>query len=987
MRSIIFLFGLLCVTTGSARTGQVSARIQQLKDKGTRFVPVPVFHRVDEQQRTQARWSVDLKEATVLGLDPAGLRAMRALENVALEIPSHTGPLWLDLVRTGIAPEGAVVRMASGAVASLDGGIHYRGMVRGMPGSWAAISVYENEVMGLINDGSGQLVLGRFEDKRDQLHVLYRDEDLHRRPAFTCGTVDDQQVYHTDQLVLDGGERTVRCVRYYWEVNHNVFLDKGSSTTNYVTGLFNQSAVLFDNDGIDVTLSELFIWDVPSPYTGPGSGDFLDQFGVTRTTFNGDLAHLIGYGGGGGVAWLNTLCSTQSRLRMAYSGINSTYSNVPAYSWSTMVVTHEAGHNLGSRHTHACSWNGNGTNIDGCGPTANIDYREGTCAIGPVPAAGVGGTIMSYCHLISGVGINFANGFGPQPTAVIVNAVNAASCLGICGTTCDAPSNLNVTNLLLTTATLTWSNVGATSYDLQWRAVGASTWNTVPGLTTTTYALTSLTQGTAYEFQVRSNCGASTSNYSTLRTFTTLVPCPESLEPNGTLATAPLLTLPASVSALIATNGDQDYYRFTIATNSTINISLSGLPFDYDLRLLDNAGAELANSAAGGTTSEFITFPGAGAGTYYVHVFGYNGAFDVNRCYALNVSSFAVAVCSRPVEVVVSDVVYNGAQVDWAVVQSASAYDLRWRVVGDPTWTEATGLTTNSYTFTDLAYSTEYEVQVRAVCGTGGAQGGSTSEYSTVVTFTTLDVPCEVEPGLRVNLQVLLDGLFDPSLGLMHDSLRTQGLIPLQEPYTAMGYPVSGLSTTTNAILEIEGANAAVDWVLLELRTATAPFEVLETRAVLVKRDGRLMEPDGYESIRFCTEGGSYRISVRHRNHLGCMSGLALGLGPLPATFVFTNATTYGTQALRDVNGISLMWAGNAVLDDVILYSGASNDRDAILLAIGGVVPTNTVAGYRLEDVNLDGVVRYAGANNDRDLILSTIGGVIPTVSVVEQMP
>ena len=93
---------------------------------------------------------------------------------------------------------------------------------------------------------------------------------------------------------------------------------------------------------IDVTLSELFIWDVPSPYTGPGSGAFLDQFGVTRTSFNGDMAHLISYGGGGGVAWLNTLCNSQTRLRMAFSGINSTYANVPTYSWSTMVVTHEA---------------------------------------------------------------------------------------------------------------------------------------------------------------------------------------------------------------------------------------------------------------------------------------------------------------------------------------------------------------------------------------------------------------------------------------------------------------------------------------------------------------------------------------------------------------------------------------------------------------------------------------------------------------------
>jgi hypothetical protein len=86
-----------------------------------------------------------------------------------------------------------------------------------------------------------------------------------------------------------------------------------------------------------------------------------------------------------------------------------------------MVVTHEMGHLMGSRHTHACVWNGNNTAIDGCAAT------EGNCPQPPIPAGG--GTIMSYCHL-QGVGINFNNGFGPQPTAAILNNIEAVgNCL------------------------------------------------------------------------------------------------------------------------------------------------------------------------------------------------------------------------------------------------------------------------------------------------------------------------------------------------------------------------------------------------------------------------------------------------------------------------------------------------------------------------------------------------------------------------------
>src|SRR5690606_38736570 len=48
---------------------------------------------------------------------------------------------------------------------------------------------------------------------------------------------------------------------------------------------------------------------------------------------------------------------------------------------------------------------------------------------GPIPSSG---TIMSYCHLIGGVGINFNNGFGPQPGNLIRARVDQASCLESC---------------------------------------------------------------------------------------------------------------------------------------------------------------------------------------------------------------------------------------------------------------------------------------------------------------------------------------------------------------------------------------------------------------------------------------------------------------------------------------------------------------------------------------------------------------------------
>ncbi|MBL7952262.1 MAG: fibronectin type III domain-containing protein [Flavobacteriales bacterium] len=985
MRVPVFFITLSLVGTLSAKSGQVSARIQRSMDAGKRFVPAQVFAPVDQDAALRARWSQALKEATVLSPNRERLRAMARETRISLELPITGGSLVLDLEQVELTSGGLVVRTASGSSVEVTHGAHYRGMVHGSPGSLAAISVFDGEVMGTIHLGSTTWVLGRFEDRKDVLHVLYREMDLRKEHTFVCGTPDATEPYHADRLQDDGGERTVRCVRYYWEVDHAVFLDKGSiaNTTTYATGLFNQSAALFDNDGIDVTLSELFIWDVPSPYTGPSSGNFLTQFGTYRTTFNGDLAHLISYGGGGGVAWVNTICSSSSNLRMAYSGINSGYSNVPTYSWSVEVTTHEAGHNLGSSHTHACVWNGNGTSIDGCGPTAG--YTEGSCATGPLPSGG--GTVMSYCHLVGSVGINFNFGFGPQPAAVIRNAVNAATCLGVCGSTCDAPGTLNVTNLLITTATLTWSNVGATSYDLQWRAVGAPSWNTVAGLTTNTYALSGLVQGTAYEFQVRSNCSTSTSAFSVVRTFTTAVPCPESLEPNGTLATAAVITPPTAVTALIAAAGDQDHYRFTIASTSTINLSLYNLPYDYDLRLLSSTGTTLASSEAGGTASEFINYANAAPGTYYAYVFGYNGAFSGDLCYTLNVSSYASEGCGRPVELAVANVVYNGAQASWMPVQGANSYDLRWRAVGAPVWTDAIALTATTYTITGLAYSTLHEVQVRAVCV--GSVQGTVSEYTASVNFTTAAAPCEVAPPIVLPLKVVLDGAYRAAGQLMVDSLRDNGLLPLQEPYTALGYILQGATSTTAQVFGVQGSDAIVDWVVVALRDPLAPATVLEARAGLLQRDGDVVDVDGTSSLAFCSPAGPYRVSVHHRNHLGAMSGndLVLSTSTAQVDFSALAFTLHGSGALRELTDRRALWAGNCARDGFIKYSGSLNDRDAVLTAIGGTVPTNTVAAYRLEDVNLDGVVKYSGSDNDRDRILGTIGGVVSTNTVAEQLP
>ena len=119
------------------------------------------------------------------------------------------------------------------------------------------------------------------------------------------------------------------------------------------------------------------------------------------------------------------------------------------------------------------------------------------------------------------------------------------------------------------------------------------------------------------------------------------------------------------------------------------------------------------------------------------------------------------------------------------------------------------------------------------------------------------------------------------------------------------------------------------------------------------------------------------------------MTGTDVTLGAVstPVDFTSTSLSTYGTSARRTVGSLRTLWSGNVLVNNELKYVGADNDRDPILTAIGGSVPTNTAAGYLMSDVNLDGQAKYVGAENDRDPILTNIGGSVPTAVITQQLP
>lgn len=433
---------------------------------------------------------------------------------IELSIPSFGNEsLELLLVKSDLYADGfrVVTSESNGQSVNVPNGVHYRGILKDHPETVVAFSVFENEMIGMVSVDNHNMVL---LPNRDETYTLYNDKDISMDIPFSCDALEHNE-HHDDHKTLNS-RAAGDCVRVYIECDYALYQNKGgtANTINYITAVFNNVATLYANESVNTTISEIFVWTTADSYSKTSSIDALNQFKTARPTFNGDLAHLAALGGNnlGGVAWVDVLCTT---YKYAYSNISATYNNVPTYSWTIEVMTHEMGHNLGSNHTQWCGWTGGA--LDNCYTT------EGGCAPGPAPTNG--GTIMSYCHLTS-YGINFNNGFGVQPGNKIRSRIAAVNCLGTScgggGGTCPAPTGLNASNITQTSATISWSAVsGASSYKLEYKLASSNIW-TVITTSSTSYNLTGLTLGTTYNARVLAVCSAQNSAYSTTLTFSTL---------------------------------------------------------------------------------------------------------------------------------------------------------------------------------------------------------------------------------------------------------------------------------------------------------------------------------------------------------------------------------------------------------------------------------------------------------------------------------
>jgi hypothetical protein len=243
------------------------------------------------------------------------------------------------------------------------------------------------------------------------------------------------------------------------------------------------------------------------------------------------------------------------------------------------------------------------------------------------------------------------------------NETTAAAATIVSGATNSAAITTATDNdyfKITTTATsnIVYSLVGPTGVDFDLtilNSAGTSLGTGTGSTATETITLNNQAAGT-YFIRVFGFSGANSATCYTIRaTATTVTTCQNSKDTstNNTIAGAAVIPFNTNITGRIDAGSDVDHYKFTITTGGSVTITLSTLPANYNLRLVNSANTILTTSQRSGTNTETITST-LTPGVYYARVYPNNtSTFNTTSCYTVRV---ALGTATRMQEFTSADV-------------------------------------------------------------------------------------------------------------------------------------------------------------------------------------------------------------------------------------------------------------------------------------------------------------------------------------------
>ena len=209
-----------------------------------------------------------------------------------------------------------------------------------------------NFLNGTINatfsiDGK-QYEISKFRDK----YLLFEASNSINNLNFTCEVKRQFNNLENNSPESSGNVVLPVCIEFALEIDNYTrqTFNNDTEATNWALAIFSGVSQLYEaQTNASVVVEYLYIWNTTDPYAGYNStSDVLSELSnywqSNNNSISRDLVHLMSKRSlGGGIAWLNGLCSNSYGYAFSANLTNDTTYNFPnpSYTWTLMVCTHE----------------------------------------------------------------------------------------------------------------------------------------------------------------------------------------------------------------------------------------------------------------------------------------------------------------------------------------------------------------------------------------------------------------------------------------------------------------------------------------------------------------------------------------------------------------------------------------------------------------------------------------------------------------------
>ncbi len=546
------------------------------------------------------------------------------------------------------------------------------------------------------------------------------------------------------------------------------------------------------------------------------------------------------------------------------------------------------------------------------------------------------------------------------------------------------PINLVTRSVSTQTATIEWkAATGATAYTVEYRPVGSMDWQTVLA-NGNSVVIEGLEEATEYEYNVSAVCGENTTSNSDLQTFRTYCAATASSTESGWIEQVQLNQID---NASGNDDGYGDYlgqssnvligvpYQLELTPGFGaisaaqhwkvwVDLNRDGA-FDEETELLyvsENASEEVvtvdvqfADSVEEGATVLRIAMQSGEP------IGGACNAFDFGEVedYTLNFKKYCAATGSNTTYewiagVEIGDFTHTSGADDGFGDYSSEIIELFASESYPLTLTPGfSGQAYNEYwkVWMDFNADGDFEdagelvfdagaVSMTTVNGTINIPDWVTNAYAKMrVSMKYEGAPDECEifgdgeveeytillkaAEARLQLKVLLEGMYNAETEMMSNILRQKNLLPTEQPFGGTPWNYNGNESILNSVLI---PYSTVDWVLVEIRSTENPSNIIEQKAALLLVNGSIADPrapNDPNGLRFDSNLEDIEevfVSIKTRHHLAILSSQTVTL-PSASPFDLTNPNNVSggmAQVAELANGVYGLLSGDYNSDGVI---------------------------------------------------------------------